>query len=96
MGFNPQECLKRNVVFTFKANENCFVTKEDVLQKMGTYRSVARKVLVQFPGVIVYDPLRYLCDEKFCYGKSNDELLYMDTHHLNSIGSRHLAETFKF
>lgn len=55
-------------------------------------RGIINKLLLQFPQVRIYDPYRYLCDEKICKVAEDRKILYIDGGHMSAQGGEFLAE----
>ena len=60
------------------------------------YRANVDKALLGLRNVKIFDLARALCDKTTCPIKMGDELIYIDTNHLNSRGSKLVAEHFDF
>lgn len=55
----------------------------------------AQDLAAQQCGVKILSPLKYLCDEKYCYGSKNGHPLYYDDNHLSEYGNKLLVPMFE-
>ena len=99
LDFDHHQCvnLRPRTIFPFKGPLVCGVKKNAVLEEQKTYRKSTLKVLANFPEVVVFDPMNYLCDGNYCYAAKGEEILYAhDSTHLSIAGSEWIAKFFKF
>jgi peptidoglycan/LPS O-acetylase OafA/YrhL len=84
LGFDPKACISR----PFKMNRaNCYVSKDEVLNRQKKYREALFEVLLSFPSVLVYDPLDLFCDASKCYAMRNGVMFYRDDDHISVAGA---------
>ena len=50
----------------------------------------------KLPALHVFDPMRFLCDDRWCYAVVDNVLLYLDNNHLSRAGSLFFADKFTF
>jgi len=89
LGFDPKICVDR----PFRTNiENaCRLPRVEVEKRQGSYRDATAKVLAEFPGVRVFDPMAFLCDKTYCYARKDKTILYRDDDHVSLAGARLLS-----
>lgn len=96
LGFDPKECLKARPIKPHRQQQNiCAVSKEVVLARNKTHRELVDSVLAQHPEVRKVDPADALCDQQYCYGMIDGQLLYTDGDHLSKKGSEYMAHKLK-
>lgn len=86
--FFPSDCLKGGVSCTF--------SKDNVLQRQQLHRAMAHNLSSEFKGVLVFDPLPFLCENNgdACSILIDSRSLYRDSHHLTHYGSLKYGEAF--
>lgn len=71
----------------------CFVSRKEYDERTAAYRKLVRKVVSEFPMVLLFDPADVFCDQKVCKGYDPEfGFLYWDHDHLSEAGSRLYAE----
>ena len=70
--------------------------KAEVVERQGVYRQIVREVNDKLPALHVFDPMRFLCDDRWCYAVVDNVLLYLDNNHLSRAGSLFFADKFTF
>ena len=73
--------------------DRCKQTRADFNERTSRYHSLVKKVLKEFPNVILFDPTSLFCDDKWCYGAKDGKKLYRDVDHLSEFGSAFVAES---
>lgn len=96
LSFGPKDCVDRPLRIASTLREPCSMPKADVLADQRPYREIIDRVTRKYPNVIIFDPLPSLCDDQFCFGKMDGELLYSDKNHLTEAGVRRVAPGFNF
>lgn len=94
LGFDPRSCLPRPVPVFSHVRPVCGVPRAQVEARNHAYREVIFGMKKEFSGLILFDPLRYLCDPLACYAMREGHLLYRDDNHLSATGSAYLADAF--
>lgn len=70
---------------------DCFNSRAMYDERVKTYKSIVYQTAADFPEVYLFDPTKYFCDEKKCFGYLPPYgFLYSDMHHLSKTGSRYL------
>ena len=77
--FFPLDCIK--------GRPNCEVPLNTVLERQHEHRKSLDKLKKEFPSIYVYDPLNLFCTDKACTYKTEEKILYRDSHHLTFDGS---------
>lgn len=90
LGFNPKSCFARP--FSFKPTHHCTIKRSEVESRQSGYRAAVDEVLSEFPRVLEFDPMDYLCDEQTCHARLDGDYLYTDDNHLSDIGARRLGK----
>lgn len=89
LGFDPRICTSRP--FRAASHHPCRLDRAEVMARQRAYRKAADPVLSDFPQVLVFDPVDYLCDEKYCYARQGNAVLYRDDDHLSLGGAGMLS-----
>jgi len=93
LGFDIRSCFTfRPMVINDRARMPCAVTKRDFLARTDRHKSLVNQILSARPGIRVIDLAQALCDDQWCYGASDDILLYMDDDHLSPRGAKYVVE----
>ena len=96
LGFDPRDCLKGRIIKTHRQKQKiCAVDKNLVLSRNQSHRELVDSVLSNHPEVKTVDPMDALCDQQYCYGMIDGQLLYTDGDHLSKRGSEYLAHKLK-
>ena len=94
--FDPIACLPpRPFQYTKKYDEKrskCITERSSFEQENLRYRELVNKILKDYPQVVVFDSAVPFCDDKLCYGKKGEDLMYRDGAHLSLEGTRYLAK----
>lgn len=96
LSFPPKDCVDRPVRIASTIRQPCAMPKSEVLNDQKQYRDIIDRITAKYPTVVVFDPLPALCDNQFCYGKLNGDVLYSDKNHLTDAGVQRLAPGFNF
>jgi hypothetical protein len=88
--FMPQRCVSR----PFSPKFNCVITKSEVIKRQHEYEVILSKLKKKHPNLMVFNSTEYLCTDLTCFVKTNDNLLYRDSHHLSLYGSKVVASFF--
>src|ERR1700733_7334895 len=90
--FDPRMCVRQRLRISVHA-ERCSFPRGDFDSQAAwsNYKLLINQVLRDYPEIRTYDLAESLCDNHRCYLARNGVLLYADTTHLNSDGSRLVA-----
>jgi len=96
LGFDPKTCVDLRPYNPFHPGIRapCAIDRRSYDRRSARYREVVRGVLKQFPQVRVFDPTKYLCDDRYCWAMHDDKILYHDDNHLSYLGSEYLGRRF--
>jgi peptidoglycan/LPS O-acetylase OafA/YrhL len=95
LGFDPHACVDvRPWRITNRLKSPCAISKKEYEQHNAAYLSVIKSVLKFYPSVKIFDPTKYLCDKKYCWGARDGKILYSDSNHLSYAGSMYIGEKF--
>jgi hypothetical protein len=72
----------------------CGVPRLQVDLRNQAYRELIFAMKKEFAGMMVFDPLSYLCDSTACYATKFGHILYRDDNHLSAAGATYLSERF--
>lgn len=89
LGFKPGSCLPRP--YGLYPQHSCTIPRDVVDARQAPYRSAVTRILRDYPGVEVLDPLLLLCDAEVCRAKVDDVFMYSDDNHLSDTGARLLG-----
>ena len=93
LGFDPKSCVSR--LFRKVQESQCKIPRATVEARQAGYRNIIKEVLIDYPGVVTFDPMQLLCDAKYCYGEKDGNILYKDDDHLSVLGSKLIAPALK-
>jgi hypothetical protein len=94
--FNLTQCFDRPFSFEKRVRTPCAVPRDSVTVRQAGFRRAVQQVQQQVPALNVFDPLPYLCDDRWCHAIVGNELLYVDDNHLSREGSLFFADKFHF
>jgi hypothetical protein len=95
LGFNPKSCLDvRPVRLTHRVRTPCATPRFAIDTEFKDYHELIHSLRREFPGVQVFDALKYMCDTSWCYAMKDGRMLYTDDNHIGVIGSDYLGERF--
>lgn len=96
LGFDIKSCVDvRPFTLGSKVRNPCAVSKADYIERNKEHRALVDNILKQFPNVRVVDLAEALCDEKLCYGKKDNVVLYKDDDHLSQRGAEFVTQKLK-
>jgi len=96
MDFSVTECFARPFSFERRVRTPCAVPRESVEKRQAPFRAIVREVQALEPHLRIFDPLPFLCDERWCYAARRGDLLYLDDNHLSPSGSALFSDKFSF
>jgi peptidoglycan/LPS O-acetylase OafA/YrhL len=76
----PQCLLRRSL-------QECAMTRAAVDQRRGRAMHVVSNTVASNGGAHMFDPLRFFCDETFCYPTHGQTVMFSDPQHLTAAGS---------
>ena len=85
--FFPLDCIRNPI-------KNCDLSRVEVLARQYELRKIIEKLKKNNPNLQIYDPIDLVCNDSKCNYKNNEVILYRDSHHLTSHGSKIYAEKF--
>ena len=88
LSVGPEKCISRPLF----PNITCKSSKKEYLNLHAEYRDIVYKVTKEFSNVKIFDPAKILCDDEFCYGIKDGEILYGDKGHLSVNGAKLMAK----
>ena len=93
LAYMPSQCLKRNYIFSRDNSLDCPARQKILVTERGhAMRELLAGLTSHHPGVKLFDPMNYLCDESYCYSIFNKKLIYWDDNHLNDEGSKLISK----
>lgn len=66
---------------------DCLIPMIDIENRRKTYDEIVTRALAGLSGVAIFDTLKQLCDERYCYVEKDGVLMYKDPSHLSDSGS---------
>lgn len=93
LGFDPKTCADtRPVRLSGFKPRDCRVPREEYEARSADYRLMLRSIAAAHPGLKIWDTAKAFCDEQYCHGKMQGQILYRDPGHLSLEGSKYLGE----
>ncbi|MDH4284776.1 MAG: acyltransferase, partial [Gallionellaceae bacterium] len=95
LGFQPRTCIDNRPlrIIGKAARKPCAVSREAFENRAGRYRRLVTDVLKDYPQVELYDPVKVMCDEKWCWAMKDGLMLYRDFDHLSLDGGKYIGQT---
>jgi peptidoglycan/LPS O-acetylase OafA/YrhL len=88
LSFSPLSCLNyRPVKFLEQVRVPCAMDRHDFENRSASYDAVISNIVNLSPGLELFDPKTYLCDQQNCWAMKDGRLLYHDRHHLSAAGA---------
>ncbi|MED7788475.1 acyltransferase family protein [Francisella sp. 19X1-34] len=84
---------QQSLPFLFNKH-SCQVNAEFVKEQQHVFSNLIQKLKKQYPEMVIIDPKKAICNDKFCNIEINDVPIYADSNHLNYIGSKLLGEKY--
>ncbi|KXV76419.1 acyltransferase family protein [Acetobacter cerevisiae] len=95
--FYPKLCLDSRPFRLYShVRKPCAFSTVDYAEESKSYKDRVYKVLADYPSVEVYDPSRFLCDDRLCYAIKAGKLLYRNgksNSHLSDDGSAFISQS---
>lgn len=88
--FEPSTCVTRPALH-WLSRADCSISLQDWRAESRAVEADLRAAAEGLPNVTVYDPANLLCDAIRCRAVRDNELLYMDPHHLSPTGAALVA-----
>jgi peptidoglycan/LPS O-acetylase OafA/YrhL len=97
LDFIPEGCLDGRPVRITRSHlqSPCGVPRRNVDERQAIYRAIIARLHHAHPSARVFDPVVYMCDKELCNAELDGRLLYRDTHHLSTYGSRFIGRQFE-
>lgn len=92
--YDPANCSIKKVQYPKLFSEDCDVPVSFVTQRQKRYLAVFEEIKQLYPTVQVISLSNILCDEKACHSELDNTPVYFDNDHINTTGSRLLAEEY--
>jgi peptidoglycan/LPS O-acetylase OafA/YrhL len=84
--FEPSTCIARPALQWLSRSE-CSVSLQKWREESRAVEADVRAAAADLPNIFVFDPASVLCDDTTCRAVRDNELLYMDPHHLSQHGA---------
>lgn len=84
--FFPVDCIK--------GRPDCFVPRQQAMERQARYRGLLDRLNARFPSLRIFDPAQLFCDNSRCFYTRGETILYRDSHHLSQDGSAAYARQF--
>ena len=95
LGQKPQNCYSTRPYSLIKDKISCINRKKDLLEWQYSYRKAIENIKLKNHNIIVYDTFKDFCDEKYCYGKIDKDIMYWDDDHMSVEASRKVLNGIK-
>jgi peptidoglycan/LPS O-acetylase OafA/YrhL len=95
-GFYPPFCGVRPIPLNSwkDGEERCVIERELVEIRQKEYRNIFDFVKLDFPELVIMDPLPVFCSEIQCRLKKGSMYLYNDDDHLNKLGAYYFSKKY--
>lgn len=90
----PQYMSRRLLLSDSFLNEDYRISIEDYYKKYQQFRDF-QEIASGNLNVYLLDPIKYICDKKYCYGSKGGRPLYFDGAHLSEFGNKLLIPMFE-
>ncbi|HEY3731937.1 MAG TPA: acyltransferase family protein [Steroidobacteraceae bacterium] len=87
-------CVLRKARGWLAASTRCEIPAAVARAQQAPFNLQIDQVAAKYPGMIVIDLARVLCDADHCNGRIDNAAVYRDTNHLNETASRMLAREY--
>ncbi|MDF1719968.1 MAG: acyltransferase family protein [Minwuia sp.] len=77
-----------------KGRQGCGTDRATVMARQDAHRKMLVSLQMQFPEISVFDPLEMFCTGDTCGYRTDDVILYRDSHHLTRLGSDQYGALF--
>jgi peptidoglycan/LPS O-acetylase OafA/YrhL len=91
LSFDIKTCALRPFKFSDNFNKSCREFSEKHLNSTKDYKEWVTSALKDFPQVKLFDAAIPFCDDDYCYGIKDGQILYRDRGHLSISGSNIVA-----
>lgn len=91
-GFDVSNCTLTNLRFGLE--KNCRLERDDYEERFREWNQFVEKLQKQFDSLVVIDPAKVMCDERWCYSELRGVPLYKDRDHLNYEGSKLIGRLY--
>jgi hypothetical protein len=102
LGIESKKCYAPNKFITIASTrfgigsdynfDGCKQSRIDFNERTNRFHILVKKILADFPNVVLFDPTPLFCDNEWCYGAKDGYKLYKDEDHLSEFGSEYLAK----
>jgi peptidoglycan/LPS O-acetylase OafA/YrhL len=91
LNFEVSRCLVLRPIEISRKETRCETASGEVKAYLEEYLKYFDRVLADEPGVTVWDPYPYFCDDRKCISITDGKPLYRDEVHLSKLGSEYFA-----
>ena len=91
LNFEVSHCLVLRPFEISRKETRCETASGEVKAYLEEYSKYLERVLADEPGVTVWDPYPYFCDDRKCISITDGKPLYRDDVHLSKLGSEYFA-----
>jgi len=75
--------------------DRCLRSRSEIEASNAAIADVLKSMPAKFPNVRYIDPVNVFCDQTVCRPFKNDEIFYVDSHHLSPAGADRLYDYFE-
>jgi len=91
LNYEVSRCLVLRPIEITPKETRCEIASGEVKAYLDEYAQYFDRVLADEPGVTVWDPYPYFCDDRKCISITDGKPLYRDEVHLSKLGSEYFA-----
>ena len=84
MTSNRKECFQKVLL---GPSIDCRISRKNHDSSRASYMDQVKKLKLNFPDVVIYDPTTLFCDTNYCEIADGNKSFYFDNHHLSVFGS---------
>lgn len=94
LDFDPASCVDARPwkISSSKKRSPCAMLQSKTAIHLDEYKKIIYKVAKKFPIVKIWDTTKELCDGTYCWAMKDGEMLYRDSVHLSTVGSKYVSE----
>lgn len=87
--FFPRDCARQGW-----ESDSCKLTRQATITRQRTLRAIIASLQKEHPEMRVFDAVDFFCPGDLCEIRKDEEIIFRDSHHLSTFGSRYFGEAF--
>src|SRR5690606_6808784 len=88
------QCILHKKRGWIAADTDCSIPYQFVRETQEPVDRIIDHIAAKYPGTLVIDPKRVMCNDKTCVTHMMNKALYKDSHHINAKASALLADVY--